>query len=120
MRVKEHNERSGSLRFQEYGAPQWHQAVPRRPGQPQAEGDNAVWGPPAAQGQNKPAVGDAEGWADAVPVLSAESSASMVSVPYGTPLPPLPMMTIVSATAWAHNALSSGPLHSDMMRCLLS
>ena len=84
MRVKEHNERSGSLRFQEYGAPQWHQAVPRRPGQPQAEGDNAVWGPPAAQGQNKPpAVGDAEGWADAVPVLSAESSASMVSAAYG-------------------------------------
>jgi len=84
MRVKEQNVRSGSLGFQEYGAPQWQQAVPRRPGQSQAEGDNAVWGPPAAQGQNKlPAVGDAEGWADAVPVLSAESSASMVSAAYG-------------------------------------
>ncbi|DBA78684.1 hypothetical protein WJX77_001730 [Trebouxia sp. C0004] len=62
----------------EYGAPQWQQAVPRRPGQAQAEGENAVWGPPAAQEQNKPPdVGDAEGWTDAVPLLSAESSASM-------------------------------------------
>ncbi len=82
IRVKEHNGRSESLGFQDYGAPQWQQTVPRRPGQPQAEGDNAVWGPPAAQGQNKPAVGDAEGWADAVPVLSAESSASMVNIVY--------------------------------------
>jgi len=88
MRVKEQNVRSGSLGFQEYGAPQWQQAVPRRPGQSQAEGDNAVWGPPAAQGQNKPAVGDAEGWADAVPVLSAESSASMVKSIHTIYMPP--------------------------------
>ena len=84
LRVKEHSERSGSVGFQEYGAPQWQQAVPRRPGQAQTEDDNAMWGPPASQGQNKPpGVGDGEGWADAVPLLSAESSASMVSVAYG-------------------------------------
>lgn len=83
IRVKDQNVRSGSLGFQEYGAPQWQQAAPSRPGQAQAEDDNAVWGPSAAQGQNKPpAVGDAEGWADAVPVLSAESSASMVNILY--------------------------------------
>lgn len=56
------------------------QNIPRRP---QAGSGNAAWGPAQSQGYSGavPATAgrDAEGWVDAVPVLSAESSASMVS-----------------------------------------